>query len=138
MDTFLCVFPSEFLTFFNIVSIRHLFHNCFLVKQNSSNQFPRWSHRFLCCLFSLCMYFPGFFLPFFCPLSRSSPSIFWPINTSDTFPRWRHHSVYSLFSYWTHFSALFPRHNRVKIFRINSSHRFARWRHRHICCLYSF
>jgi len=107
MDAFLCVFVSEFLTFFNIVSIRNLFHNCFLVKQNSSNQFPRWRHPSLCCLFSLCMYFPVFFHQFFCPFSRSSPSIFRPINTSDTFPRWRHRYICCLFSYCTHFCAFF-------------------------------
>jgi len=51
--------------------------------------------------------FQGFFHRFFIPFSRSSPSIFRPINTSDTFPRWHHHSVYSLFSYLTHSCAFF-------------------------------
>jgi len=120
-------------------SIKNLFHNCFFVKQSSSNQFPRWRHGSLCSLFSLCMYFHGFFPPIVqCPFSMSSPSIFRPINTSYTFPRWHHHSVYSLFSYRTHLCAFFPRKFCAKILHLNTSHPFARWRHHYIWCLYSF
>jgi len=69
------------------------------------------------------------------PFSRSSPSIFWPINTSNKFARWRHHSIYSLFSLQTRIYV----HFFLEIFiRLNSSHPFARWCQRYICWLYSF
>jgi len=125
MDAFLCIFSSEFITSF----ISQLFFGI----QNSSNQFARWRLRFLCCLFSLWMYFSGFFPPIFVPFSNVVSAIFVPINSSHKFPRWRYHSVYSLFSYWTHFMRFF-----LEIFRLKRSHRFARWRHRYIGCLYSF